>query len=178
MASAIATADGRPMSLALRAAFVLLPAGALACVTWLLLTQRLPFSWQRAWIPALDVHLAVRVDGLSALMLLMITGVGTAVFVYAGGYLAGHPGQRRLYVLLSLFMLAMVGCVTADDMVTLFLFWEATSVLSFLLVAFDHERTASRRSAQQALLVVPICWDSSRMPASSASPPVPVTSSA
>ncbi len=153
MASAIATADGRPMSLALRAAFVLLPAGALACVTWLLATQPLPFSWQRAWIPALDVHLAVRVDGLSALMLLMITGVGTAVFVYAGGYLAGHPGQRRLYVLLSLFMLAMVGCVTADDLVTLFVFWEATSVLSFLLVAFDHERTASRRSAQQALLV-------------------------
>ncbi|MCK6581426.1 MAG: hypothetical protein L6Q98_25325, partial [Anaerolineae bacterium] len=69
------------------------------------------------------------------------------------GYLAGHPGQRRLYVLLSLFMLAMIGCVTADDLYTLFLFWEATSVLSFLLVGFEHDRPASRKSAQQALLV-------------------------
>ncbi|HMM72048.1 MAG TPA: proton-conducting transporter membrane subunit, partial [Rhodocyclaceae bacterium] len=50
-------------------------------------------------------------------------------------------------------MLAMLGCATADDLFTLFLFWEATSVLSFLLVGFDHERPASRKSAQQALLV-------------------------
>jgi hypothetical protein len=61
-------------------------------------------------------------------MLLMITGVGTAVFVYAGGYLAGHPQQRRLYVLLTLFMLAMIGCVTADHLIVLFLFWELTSL--------------------------------------------------
>jgi MFS family permease len=64
-------------------------------------------------------------------MLLMITGVGSAVFVYAGGYMRGHRGQRRLYVLLSLFMLAMIGCVTTDDLFVLFLCWEATSVLSF-----------------------------------------------
>jgi predicted MFS family arabinose efflux permease len=50
-------------------------------------------------------------------MLLMITGVGTAVFVYAGGYLAGHPQQRRLFVLLTLFMVAMIGCVTADNLI-------------------------------------------------------------
>lgn len=103
--------------------------------------------------PALGIALAWRIDGLAALMLLMITGVGSAVFIYAGGYLAGHPGQRRLYVQLTLFMLAMVGCVSADNLFTLFLFWEATSVLSFLLVGFHHERAVSRKAAQQSLLV-------------------------
>jgi multicomponent Na+:H+ antiporter subunit A len=141
------------MGLAARAAFALLPLTALALVATLLARFDLPLAGAVEWVPALGISLAWRVDGLAALMLLMISGVGSAVFVYAGGYLAGHPGQRRLYVLLSLFMLAMIGCVTADDLFTLFLFWEATSVLSFLLVGFEHERPASRRSAQQALLV-------------------------
>ena len=141
------------MSLASRAAFTALPLAALALVVGML--WRLPLPWDGAlnWVPALGVRFAWRIDGLAMLMLLMITGVGTAVFVYAGGSLAGHPGQRRLYVLLSLFMMAMIGCVTADDLFMLFMFWEATSVLSFLLVGFDHAQPGSRKSAQQALLV-------------------------
>jgi multicomponent Na+:H+ antiporter subunit A len=141
------------MSLPARALAACLPALALAVVLWALVTQDLPLSGSHAWVPALDIALAWRLDGLSALMLLMITGIGTAVFVYAGGYLAGHPAQRRMFVLLTGFMLAMIGCVLADHLIVLFLFWEATSVLSFLLVGFDHERPESRRSAQQALMV-------------------------
>jgi len=136
-----------------RTLFTALPALALGLVVWKLALLELPLSGSWSWVPALGIDLAFKIDGLSALMLLMITGVGTAVFVYAGGYLAGHPGQRRLYVLLSLFMVAMIGCVTADNLIVLFLFWEATSVLSFLLVGFDHERMNSRKSAQQALMV-------------------------
>jgi multicomponent Na+:H+ antiporter subunit A len=141
------------MSLSSRALFTLLPASALAALLWMLLHFDLPLAVSWAWVPALDVALAFRIDGLSALMLLMITGVGTAVFVYAGGYLAGDPAQRRLYALLSLFMVAMIGCVTADHLIVLFLFWEATSLLSFLLVGLNHERLDSRKSAQQALMV-------------------------
>jgi multicomponent Na+:H+ antiporter subunit A len=141
------------MGLGAIAAFTALPLAALAGVVVLLLHFDLPLAGTLPWVPALGITLAWRIDGLAALMLLMITGVGTAVFVYAGGYLAGHPGQRRLYVLLTLFMLAMIGCVTADDLFTLFLFWEATSLLSFLLVGFEHERPAARKAAQQALLV-------------------------
>jgi multicomponent Na+:H+ antiporter subunit A len=141
------------MSITARAAYALLPLAALMLVVALLLRFDLPVSGAVEWVPALGISLAWRVDGLAALMLLMITGVGGAVFVYAGGYLAGHPGQRRLYALLTLFMLAMIGCVTADDLFMLFLFWEATSLLSFLLVGFDHEQPGSRKSAQQALLV-------------------------
>ncbi|MCX7691922.1 DUF4040 domain-containing protein [Tepidimonas taiwanensis] len=141
------------MGVAERAAFVALPAAALACVLWLLTHHELPLAERWSWVPSAGIEWAFWIDGLSALMLLMITGVGTAVFVYAGGYLAGHPHQRRLYVLLTLFMVAMIGCVTADNLITLFLFWEMTSLVSFLLVGFHHEDAASRRSAQQALLV-------------------------
>lgn len=144
---------GSPLPLWARAAFLLLPLSAFVVIAMLLRNFSLPLSGALPWVPSLDIALAWRIDGLSALMLLMITGVGSAVFVYAGGYLAGHPGQRRLYVLLSCFLIAMIGCVIADDVFVLFLFWEATSVLSFLLVGFDHHREQSRKSAQQALLI-------------------------
>ncbi|MCC5861264.1 MAG: DUF4040 domain-containing protein [Gammaproteobacteria bacterium] len=141
------------MSVAGRTLFTLAPLTALVAVLWVLGTQTLPFDFGWDWIPALDIELAFRIDGLSALMLLMITGVGVAVFVYAGGYLSGHPDQKRAYLLLSLFMVAMIGCVTADHVLVLFVFWEGTSLLSFLLVGFYHERRESRKSAQQSLLV-------------------------
>lgn len=137
----------------LRWAFTALPACALGVVLWMLFTQDLPLRWQTDWVPSLGLAWAFHLDGLSALMLLMITGVGTAVFIYAGGYLHGHPQQSRLYLMLSLFMVAMIGCVTADHLLVLFLFWEMTSLTSFMLVGFLHEQAASRRSAQQALLV-------------------------
>ena len=104
-------------------------------------------------MPALNLGIDVRIDGLSALMLLLILGVGSAVFVYAGGYLAGYPQQRRAYFLLTLFATAMAGCVSADNLLLLFLFWESTSLLSFLLVRFNHHDESSRKSAQQAMLV-------------------------
>ncbi len=150
---AAANGDQGKISLVERGLFTALPAIALGLVLWKLALLELPIRVEWSWVPALGIDLAFNVDGLSALMLLMITGVGTAVFVYAGGYMAGQPGQRRLYVLLSLFMVAMIGTVTADHLIVLFMFWEATSVLSFLLVGFDHERVASRKSAQQALMV-------------------------
>jgi multicomponent Na+:H+ antiporter subunit A len=136
-----------------RAAFIAVPVAALCLLIWLLWRFELPLQWAAAWVPALGVEFSFYVDGLSALMLLMITGVGSAVFVYAGGYLAGHPQQHRLYILLSLFMVAMIGCVTADNLIVLFLFWEMTSLTSFMLVGFNHEQPDSRKSAQQALLV-------------------------
>ena len=141
------------MSGTARAAFALVPLTLLAGVVWIAATLTLPVAIRFDWIPSLDIALAFRIDGLSLLMLLLITGVGSAVFVYAGGYLAGHRHQRRLFVLLTFFMFAMIGCVTADHLFVLFLFWELTSLLSFLLVGFEHDRPASRRSAQQAMLV-------------------------
>lgn len=144
---------GQSMPIAQRFAFTLLPLTALALTAWVLITQGTPVSSVSPWIPSLGIDLAWRIDGLSAMMLLMITGIGTGVFIYAGGYLDGDPQQKRLYILLSLFMLAMIGCVTADNFFLLFVCWEATSITSFLLVGFNHKTEASRKSAQQALIV-------------------------
>ncbi len=116
-------------------------------------TGRIPLTMERPWIPTLGVDLAFRLDSLGLLMLLLITGIGALVFVYAAGYMAGVPARGRLFTLLTAFMVAMIGCVTADDLVVLFVFWELTSVTSFLLVGFKHEDETSRKSAQQALIV-------------------------
>ena len=112
-----------------------------------------PATWSTPWVPSLGIDLAWRLDGLALLMLLLVGGVGIAVFVYAAGYLKGHPHQGRLFVLLSLFLLAMVGSVLADDLFVLFVCWELTSILSFLLVGFDHANAESRKAALIALIV-------------------------
>jgi len=130
-----------------------LPLAAFALAVRALVTGALPLETRLEWIPSLGVALGFRVDALSMLMVLLITGIGALVFVYAAGYLAGTPGRGRFFGLLVAFMLAMLGCVTTDDLVVLFVFWEATSVVSFLLVGFKHEYEASRKSAQQALMI-------------------------
>ncbi|MFM2045454.1 MAG: Na(+)/H(+) antiporter subunit, partial [Pseudomonadota bacterium] len=105
------------------------------------------------WIPALGINLAFRLDGLALLFALLITGIGTFIVIYAGGYLHGHHHQGRFYLFIIAFMGAMLGLVLADDIITLFVFWELTSITSFLLIGFNHDDASSRRSAVQALLV-------------------------
>lgn len=131
----------------------LLPATLFALLLYGLFTLPLPLAYAAPWVPSLRVDLSVYVDGLAAQFLLLITGIGTLVFVYASGYLADHPKRRRVLILLLLFMIAMIGAVVSDHLIGLFVFWELTSVLSFLLVGFDHEQESARKSAQQALLV-------------------------
>lgn len=106
-----------------------------------------------AWIPSYGVNFSFLVDGLSTLFALLISGIGTFIILYAGGYLKGHPHQGRFFSFLFLFMGAMLGLVLGNDLLTLFVFWELTSITSFLLIGFDHLRTASRRAALQALVV-------------------------
>ena len=106
-----------------------------------------------AWVPSLGITLAMRMDGLSLLMVVIVAGIGTAIVIYAGGYLKGDPKLPRFYLILLGFMAAMLGLVTADDLISLFVFWELTSITSYFLVGFKHEQAASRASALQALLV-------------------------
>jgi multicomponent Na+:H+ antiporter subunit A len=110
-------------------------------------------GWVVPWVPALGIELAFRIDGLSLLFALLITTIGAFVALYAAAYLRGHPDLARLQLLLLLFMLAMLGLVTADDLILLFVFWELTTVTSFFLVGFDHDKPGARRAALQALFV-------------------------
>jgi multicomponent Na+:H+ antiporter subunit A len=105
------------------------------------------------WIPALGVAFAFRLDGLSVLFALLITGIGSLIVIYSGGYLAEHPHRHRFFAFMLMFMASMLGLVLADDVITLFVFWELTSLSSYLLIGFDHERPAARAAALQALLV-------------------------
>nr|MDQ3396786.1 Na(+)/H(+) antiporter subunit A [Deinococcota bacterium] len=105
------------------------------------------------WVPALDVSLSFYLDGLSLLFALLISGIGTLIMIYAGGYLKGHPGIGRFYLFILAFMGSMLGLVLTGNLVTLFVFWELTSLTSYLLIGFNHESEASRKAALQALLV-------------------------
>ncbi|WP_292899949.1 putative monovalent cation/H+ antiporter subunit A [Nitratireductor sp.] len=105
------------------------------------------------WIPSLSVDFSWFLDGLSVTFALLITGIGTLIVLYAGGYLKGHEHQGRFFSFILMFMGSMLGLVVADSFLTLFVFWELTSITSFLLIGFDHSREASRRAALQALVV-------------------------
>lgn len=108
---------------------------------------------QYLWVPAFDVWLSFRLDGLSLLFSLLITGVGTLVFLYTSGYMAGGKGAARLYGWLGIFMMAMLGLVMSDNGISLFIFWELTSISSFFLIGFHQEDPAARKSALVALAV-------------------------
>ncbi len=105
------------------------------------------------WLPLLGVQFALRLDGLAALFCVLIAGIGTLILIYAGAYMGDDRGAGRLYAYLLLFMGAMLGLVLADDLISLFVFWELTSVTSFLLIGFKHEYKGARDAALQALLV-------------------------
>lgn len=105
------------------------------------------------WVPSLETDLSFFLDGLGLLFALLITGIGAVVALYASSYLRGHRHLGRFYGLLLAFMAAMLGTVLAGDLLTLFVFWELTSLCSYLLIAFDHGREAARKAALQALLV-------------------------
>jgi multicomponent Na+:H+ antiporter subunit A len=83
----------------------------------------------------------------------MVTGIGALILIYAGGYLAGDRRLARLLSTLLVFLGAMLGLVLADDVITLFVFWELTSVCSFLLVGFNHHLPEARKAALKALVV-------------------------
>jgi multicomponent Na+:H+ antiporter subunit A len=131
----------------------LLPLTAFLALVWGLGQHALPWSLTLDWAPSLGLAAAFRVDGLTAQMLALITGIGTLIFIYANGYLAHEPRRGRLFGMLLLFMLAMIGAVTADNLILLFLFWELTSLTSFLLVGWKHEDAQARAAARQALLI-------------------------
>ena len=105
------------------------------------------------WVPSLDMRFSWLIDGLSLTFALLISGIGTLIVLYAGGYLKGHPQQGRFLAFLLLFMGSMLGLVVSDSFLMLFVYWELTSITSFLLIGFDHTRQAARRAALQALVV-------------------------
>jgi multicomponent Na+:H+ antiporter subunit A len=106
-----------------------------------------------AWVPSYNVSFSWLIDGLSLTFVLLISGIGALIVLYSGGYLKGHANLGRFFSFILLFMGAMLGVVISDSFLMLFIYWELTSITSFLLIGFDHTREASRRAAIQALVV-------------------------
>jgi len=105
------------------------------------------------WFPGMEIHLGFTLDGLAMMFALLITLIGTCVLIYAGSYLEHHPDLGRFFVILMSFMASMLGLVLADNLVALFVFWELTSITSYLLIGFHHEDDKARKSALQGLFV-------------------------
>ena len=133
----------------------LVPAGVFACLLkqWASIVNQQDVSAYVDWVPTLNLAMSLRLDGLSLLFGLLVTGIGALVLVYAGAYLKGDDRLGRLWMFLLLFMAAMLGLVLADNLLTLFIFWELTSITSYLLIGFNSDRPESQASALQALLV-------------------------
>ncbi len=105
------------------------------------------------WVPTMDVRLSFLIDGLSLTFGLLISGIGALVTLYSTKYLGNHPEYPRFVLFLMFFMVGMLGLVLADNLIALFVFWEITTISSYLLIGFDSDSEKSRRSALQALLL-------------------------
>lgn len=106
------------------------------------------------WIPVLGLDLAFRMDSLAALLTLVVSGIGALVLLYSWRYFAEDAPSLGLFAAsLTGFAGAMLGLVTADDLLALYVFWEITTVLSFLLIGYHTTATASRAAAKQALVL-------------------------
>lgn len=138
----------------LLAFFVFLPAFLLALLLLYYQTSPQLLVWQ--WVPSLGVNLNFRLDGLSALFAMLITGVGFLVQLYSLAYMQTESRRVLFHGLLCLFMLAMLGLVLADNLIMLFVFWELTTLSSYLLIGFNHEAEKARNNALQALLITAI----------------------
>ncbi|GMA29294.1 proton-conducting transporter membrane subunit [Arenivirga flava] len=107
-----------------------------------------------AWLPELGISLAFQMDPLAWVLALLVTGVGTLVLLYCTWYFTPEePNLGRFAAFLLLFAGVMWGLVLADDVIVMFVFWEITSVLSYLLIGHYTEKRSSRGAALQALLV-------------------------
>jgi NADH-quinone oxidoreductase subunit L len=107
------------------------------------------------WIDAGDLHVPVqlRLDGLTTMMLSMVTCVATLVAVFAAGYMAGDPGYPRFFALVGLFVFSMTGLVLSNNYVVTYVFWEGVGTCSYLLVGFWHAKPSAAAAAKKAFLV-------------------------
>jgi multicomponent Na+:H+ antiporter subunit A len=105
------------------------------------------------WIPSLHINFVFVVDGLSMLFSLLITGIGSLVVLYSIFYLNKKENLGHFYFYLLLFMGAMLGVVLSDNIFVLYMFWEFTSISSFLLIGFWYHREKSRYGALKSMLI-------------------------
>ncbi|MEN8369386.1 monovalent cation/H+ antiporter subunit A [Acinetobacter bereziniae] len=108
-------------------------------------------QWQ--WLPQIGIDFSFRLDALSLIFSLLITGIGTLIYIYAYYYLNPKNSLSKLYSLLMLFMAAMLGISLSNNLIILLVFWELTSISSFLLVGYWSNYEAAQRGARMAMTI-------------------------
>src|SRR5579863_456147 len=108
------------------------------------------FTWLA--IGNFQVDFGLRLDALSMLMMLVVTGVASLIHIYSWGYMQDDPGFSRFFAFLSLFTTSMLGIVLANNFLELFIFWELVGVSSYLLIGFWFERPAAADAGKKAFL--------------------------
>jgi NADH-quinone oxidoreductase subunit L len=107
------------------------------------------------WFEAGDVHVgfSLRADGLTAVMLVTVTFIGSLIAIYSIGYMHGDPGYARYFAEVSLFLFSMTGLVLANNFVLLYAFWEGVGLCSYLLIGFWFTQPSAAAAARKAFLV-------------------------
>ncbi|RBO87784.1 multisubunit sodium/proton antiporter MrpA subunit /multisubunit sodium/proton antiporter MrpB subunit [Nocardia puris] len=137
-----------------RNAFGVLALAPLAGLGWVVANWGTTQQVRITWAPSIEMNIDLRWDSLSAIMAALVLGIGTLILIYCARYFTDdEPRLGAFAAQLVGFSGAMFGLVTSDNMLLLYIFWETTTVLSFLLVGHNAEKAASRRAAIQALLV-------------------------
>ncbi|MBD8009402.1 MULTISPECIES: monovalent cation/H+ antiporter subunit A [Acinetobacter] len=127
--------------------FLLLLSQAPAIFDGAVITQ----TW--SWLPQLGIDFSFRLDSLGLLFALLISGIGTLIYIYAYYYLNPKNSLSKLYLLLMLFMAAMLGISLSNNLILLLVFWELTSISSFLLVGYWSNYEAAQRGSRMALTI-------------------------
>ena len=104
-------------------------------------------------VAGMDLSMSLIVDSLTAIMLVVVTGVSLMVQIYSHGYMKGDPGYVRYFAFMSLFSAAMIGLVIAGNIIQLYVMWELVGLGSYLLIGFWHDRPAAAAAAKKAFLV-------------------------
>jgi multicomponent K+:H+ antiporter subunit A len=130
----------------------------LASILWLAPSLHLPFDGttlvqQHEWIPALGLQFAFRLDGLALLFALLILGIGLLIVIYARYYLSARDSMGRFFAYMLLFMGSMLGVVLSENLIQMVVFWELTSLSSFLLISYWQHRKDAREGARMALAI-------------------------
>lgn len=113
------------------------------------------FQQSLAWIhtDSLTIDFGVLINPLAIMMLMVVTGVGSAIFIYSKGYMAEDPGMPRFFAYLSLFAFSMIGIVLSNNFIQLFIFWELVGLSSYLLIGFWYEKPSAADAGVKAFVV-------------------------
>jgi len=143
---------GATAAFAIAAATALAALGVLA-MAWPGIEDGTVFKWRHDWLASISLNLTLRLDGLAFTFAVLIAGIGLLVVIYARYYLPRVASTVRFFTLLLLFMGAMLGVVLSGNLLLMLVFWEMTSIVSFLLIGFWSYRSDARKGARMALTV-------------------------